>query len=390
MKRLVVITTFVAAFGFLLAVCARAAGTDAVKIAQNQQAVVEGVVVPDHIYGRQPFSFAAPQVAQGEVVSIQSVTGVVVQRTATDKYGRVFLAAGLPAGAYLITRSSHDQPLGKIEIHQRAVDALERPWEHPPQPMQLQKASQAAKLNDPFSLSGHGFSPNYADMHVSVVGSGKTEAPEILAATEDQLKLAPLTQMSPGMAELRVTNSATGQSMAQQGLLLYDIQGDLQRRKLTSGTDQTQLVVTVMPKDSAQRVKATVLSGPVDFGGGRKEAEAFTSGGQAIFPVYAERGAGPFELSWALALSQLCDQKKLRDQAAAAEQNAATDHESGAAKKLKCDDKKGAADEYRKAKEDCDRAAEDYDKNHEATLKSKMQSKAAEEENKANRLDPPK
>ncbi|HEY6251820.1 MAG TPA: hypothetical protein VI685_17825 [Candidatus Angelobacter sp.] len=257
---------------------------------------VEGLVVPDTIYDQKPFSFAMPQIS-GEVVNIQTVEGVVVQNASTDRYGRVFLAAGLPAGAYLISRAN--QPLGKIEIKQGVGDALL----HAPQPVQLQNPPQALKLSDPFSLTGHGFSPNCADMKVSLTGSGKTEEQMVLAATEDQLKLAPVQQLQPGAAQLRVTDSATGNTTAAYNVLLYDIQGNLVQRKLTGG-EQTELVVTITPGDLPLTVKSSVVSGPVDFGHGRREAEAVTSNGQAIFPVHANHGSGPFRLNWELAADQ--------------------------------------------------------------------------------------
>jgi hypothetical protein len=277
-----------------------------IKLASGNQAL-EGIVVPDSIHDRQPFSFSAPQVIQGEVVSIQTADGVVVQRSQADKYGRTFLAAGLPAGAYFITRSSHGQPLGKIEIQPGAADALERPGEHPPQPLQLRNLPPAVKLNNSFSLTGNGFSPNCADMQVSLSASDKTEAPMVLAATEDQLKLAPVQQLQPGSAQLRVTNKATGHTTDDYELLLYDIQGNLVRRAIKSGGDQTQLVVRTKPENVPLKVKVSVASGPVDFGGGHREAEAVTGNGRAIFPVHAEKGAGPFQLNWELVLPVALD-----------------------------------------------------------------------------------
>jgi hypothetical protein len=270
-----------------------------IKLASANQQALQGIVVPDNVYDRQPFSFAAPQVIEGEVVSIQTVDGVVVQRESSDKYGRMFLAAGLPAGAYLISRSSHGQPLGKIEIQQRAPDALERPGEYPPRPMQIRNAPRALKLSGPWSLSGHGFSPNCADMHVTLTASGKTEAPMVLAATEDQLKLAPVQGTTPGVAQLNVADKATGRTTEPMPLFVYDMQASLERHKLTS-SQQTQLVVKAQPQDFSMLVKATVASGPVDFGGGRREAEAMTHNGQAVFPVHADRGSGPFQLTWEL------------------------------------------------------------------------------------------
>ena len=284
MKRFISTTMFAAALVLLLMMSARAASAD-------------DVVVPDKVYDRQPFSFAVPQTVEGEVISVQTADGVVVQKARADKYGRLFLASGLPAGAYLISTGKHGQPLGKIEIQQRATDALK----HVPQSMQVQNPPQALKLSDQFSLTGHGFSPNYSDMQVSLTGSGKTEAPIVLAATEDQLKLAPIKQLQPGAAQLRATNQATGHSTDVHELLLYNIHGNLERRKLHSGDDATQLVVNTQPANLPLKVRASVVSGPVDFGNGRKQTEAITNNGQTVFPVHAEKGAGPFQLNWELA-----------------------------------------------------------------------------------------
>ena len=467
MKRLFATAVFAGVLGLLLAFTARAAEVNKVNPdSGTRQTTAEGIVVPDSIYDRQPFSFAATQAIAGEVVSINTADGVVVERSSADRYGRVFLSEGLAAGVYLISRSGSGQPVGQIEIKPRASNVGQRPGDHQPQPMQLQNPPNALRLSDPWSLSGRGFNSNYTDMRVTLSAAGREESPVILAATEDQLKLAPVQQLSPGSAQLRVTNGATGASTDAHDLLLYDIHGDLVRRSIRSGVDQTQLIISTRPENQPLTVKVSVTSGPVDFGGGRKETQAVTSNGQAVFPVHAEHGAGPFQLSWNLASSDPCreeagpsfqekqdwekkaqdeedaadkaekagdpdsaaqhrekaaayrrsagegdkaaddeeqraedyrnaakgkkhesDQKKLRDQAAEAEQNAARDHESEAEKKLKCKDKKGAADEYRQAQRDYERAADAYDKTHEASKKRDMTNKAAADKGKAEQLD---
>jgi hypothetical protein len=266
----------------------------------NQQWQVEGIVVPDTIYGHQPFSFSVPNVT-GEV-NVLTADGVVVQRTFIDKYGRGFLASGLPSGAYQIAQASgdghHAQPLGKIEVRQ----AIGNPQE--PQQIQLIGRPKAVPLGQSFSLAGHGFSPNYAETQINLAGSGETQNARVLAATNDQLKLTPSEQAQPGVKQMKITNTATGQSTEPTPVLMYSIQKNIRRNKLTSGVDQTQLVVTTLPKDVPLNLRATVLSGPVDFGGGRKQADATTSNGQAIFPVYAERGSGEFHLGIELAPEQ--------------------------------------------------------------------------------------
>lgn len=286
MKKLFASAMFIATMVLLLLMSGRAADKNS----------IEGLVVPDEVSARQPFSFAVPQ-NSGTVVDIQSVNGEVVQQASADKYGRIFLAAGLPAGAYLISAGSHGEATGKIEIKAQVIEALQ----HAGQPMRLENPPQAVKLSAPFSLSGHGFSPNSATMQSTLSCSGNTEAPLVLAATENQLKLAPIQQLSPGMAELRMTNAATGQSTESQSLLLYNIEGELGRKSIKSGHDETQLTVRVQPESMPLKVRVNVVSGPVDFGNGHKEVEGITNNGQAVFPVHAEHGAGPFQLSWALA-----------------------------------------------------------------------------------------
>src|SRR5215831_18211656 len=116
MKRLCPPATYTAALALLLATTAIAVtAQDANTAAANQ---ITGMIVPDRIYDRQPFSFTASQASAGEVISIQTVEGVVVQRASADKYGRVFLAVGLPAAAYLVSRGGGQQPhsLGQIQV----------------------------------------------------------------------------------------------------------------------------------------------------------------------------------------------------------------------------------------------------------------------------------
>ncbi|HEY6968841.1 MAG TPA: hypothetical protein VJA94_06545 [Candidatus Angelobacter sp.] len=253
---------------------------------------VQGLVVPDNLHDRQPFSFAVSQHA-GQAVNIQTVEGEVVQATSTDRYGRIFLTSGLAAGIYLISSSNHT--LGKIEIQQHAGNALQNS-----QSMRLVNAPETLKLSDPFSLRGNGFSPNFGDMQVSLCSSGMTETPIVLAATEKQLKLAPVQQLQPGPALLKVSNNSTGETIGDNQLLLYDIQGNLVRREIKSHGDKTQLVIEARPENQPLQVKVNVVSGPVDFGDGHKEAEGTTSNGQAVFPVHAEHGSGAFQLAWEL------------------------------------------------------------------------------------------
>ncbi len=301
MKRLFATILFAAAMVLLLAICARAAQTGA-----GSQSSVDGIVIPDTIYDRQPFTFAVPR-STGTAVNVQTLSGEVVERAPADKYGRIFLPAGLPAGAYLITRGndrrvneySRSQPLGKIVVVQAYTD----PWAWtgtdgwvpiPIDPILI--VPPPVKVNDPVSLKGQGFSPNAAEMQVSLTAAGQMQTVPVLAATADQLKLAPVENLPPGTAELKLTNRATGRSAQPQQLLVYDLQGRLEHTKLTSG-EQTSLMLNTLPNDVVMKVHVTI-SGHATFSGGRTQADAVIDHGRLVLPIEAKRGAGDFHVSW--------------------------------------------------------------------------------------------
>jgi hypothetical protein len=277
----------------------RVPGQGGTNPAKGPQSSVEGTVLPDNVHDRQPFSFAAPQAAEGTVVSVSSLDGVVVDSHRTDKHGRVFLSAGLAAGTYLISRSgggSDKTEIGKIEVHTPPTDALQRSWEHPPQQVQIDNPPQSVRVGDPLWLSGHGFSPNCADMQASLFASGQTHTANVLAATEDQLKLAPITEMKPGPAELKITNLATHQSTPSQPLFFYDLQAHLQQNKLKRG-QQTTMVLEALPANTKMQVHASI-SGQATFSGGRTEMDAVIDHGRLTVPVEADRGAGNFHIDF--------------------------------------------------------------------------------------------
>jgi hypothetical protein len=272
-----------------------------IKISSRSLAQIEGIVLPDSVHDRQPFSFAAPQVVEGEVVTIKTVEGEVVARHSTDKYGRVFLAAGLPAGAYLIARGngSETQSLGRVQVIQAYID----PWAWmgtdgwvpiPIDPICV--PPPALKLNDAFTLSGRGFSPNFADMQVSLSGAGQTQTLPVLAATADELTLGPIRDLKPGAAELTLKNTASGRSAEPQQVMLYDVQAHLERNKLHGG-EQTLFVVNTLPEELPMKIHA-IISGQATFSGGHSKVDAVTQHGRADIPVAAKRGSGNFHITY--------------------------------------------------------------------------------------------
>jgi len=266
-------------------------------LAQLKTGTIEGLVVPDDVHDRQPFTFAVP--GNSGQVNIKTVDGVVVDTRPPDKYGRVFLQAGLAAGEYLISRSgggSDAKEVGKIEIRPRPSDVLQRTWEHPSQEVRVVNPPQSVRIGDPLWLSGHGFSPNCADMQASLFASGQTHSVTVLAATEDQLKLAPITQMKPGAAELKIINQATHQGAPAQPLLFYDLDGHLQQNKLKSG-QETSVVFEAQPASVNMKLHATI-SGRATFSGGRTELDAVIEHGRLSIPVDANKGIGDFHIDF--------------------------------------------------------------------------------------------
>src|SRR5438552_19213131 len=117
MKKLFSKTAMAAALALLLAISARAADTGSANADNGtKQSTIEGVVAPDNVYDRQPFSFAAPEGAE-TTITVKTVTGTVVQSSSADEYGRVFLPSGLPGGLYPNSGGGHRaaRPLAEIE-----------------------------------------------------------------------------------------------------------------------------------------------------------------------------------------------------------------------------------------------------------------------------------
>src|SRR5262249_23070559 len=79
-KRLLATGVFIGALALLLLATAHAA-------VRQERSRVEGIVLPDKVYDRQLLSFAASQVVEGVVVSVQTERGDLLQRTPAGTYG---------------------------------------------------------------------------------------------------------------------------------------------------------------------------------------------------------------------------------------------------------------------------------------------------------------
>ena len=82
------------------------AGATAANTPTQSSGKVEGFVTPSNVNAKEPFTFTAQGVVEGEVIDIKTVEGEVVASKKTDKLGRVFVPTGLAAGAYLLTHGA--------------------------------------------------------------------------------------------------------------------------------------------------------------------------------------------------------------------------------------------------------------------------------------------
>ena len=97
------------------------ASVTAKEIASESRQLVQ----PSHIAAGQPFSFALTNTVSGAVIQVQKVSGEVVQSARADRYGRVFVPAGLAAGAYVISSAGRISlpPGGGRELQRSLLEA---------------------------------------------------------------------------------------------------------------------------------------------------------------------------------------------------------------------------------------------------------------------------
>jgi hypothetical protein len=280
----------------------------------SPRSIVEGVVVPSKIAANEPFTFAATGVVEGEVISIQTVDGEVVQKAKADKHGRIFLAAGLAAGAYQVLAGSSSKPSGMMTVmpSQNPPITANRPITiatgaipavNPPTgelPLQIQNMPTAIRVTDPLSLYGTGISPNAVDMKVQV-GPGSDDQAIVLAATESEMVAVMPMYLDPHIGPVKVTNTKTAKDWSSDpDVIIYDLRAQLQRQKLANG-DRTVMSVAMRPALDGAEVEASILDGPVRFSNGQQTMTMNTRGGQATFPITAEGlGAGKFHVAASL------------------------------------------------------------------------------------------
>jgi hypothetical protein len=254
------------------------------------------VVAPNEVGEKEAFTFGVVEgevvsgnTVDGEVVQVATVDGVVVQKPKTDKYGRVFLAAGLAAGTYLVTRSNGSKCAGQIivkPLREMAGGAL----------LKIGETAKACNIQQGLAIKGQGFNPDAAKLSATI---GKKQVP-ILAATADEIKTGPLPSSVCGSETVKVTNTETGQSDRAEGITFYSLRAKLGRQKLAGG-EQTSLEFTFSPDDRVATVNVRILSGPVSFQRGAKEQTIKIEHGKASVLLVADPGGlGAFRVAYDL------------------------------------------------------------------------------------------
>lgn len=220
--------------------------------------VVTGFVVPKEVGANEPFTFAAQGVVEGEVISVQTVDGEVVQAKKADKFGRVFLAAGLAAGAYTLL---HSGGKGKGQLQVQLPRTIT-----PGGPLTITDPPAVCNISEGLTLNGSGMS---ADVSQHQLTLGGKQFP-ILAGTATEVKTGPLPASVCGTGPAELKNSTTGEMAKIADIATYSLSAKLGRQKLANG-EQTTLEFTFIPGSLIALVSVRILSGPVSFGAGTKE-----------------------------------------------------------------------------------------------------------------------
>lgn len=247
---------------------------------------VTGFVVPSTVSDREPFTFAATGIVEGEVIAIKTVDGEVVQTRKADKWGRVFLPAGLAAGSYLLS-SKDDKSTSKLEVQ-------------PPRELPIADRLTITELPNSFNaaqglnLVGEGMSPDAADMSATI---GGRQYP-VLAGTATEMKTGPLPSEACGLGPVEIKNTRTGDTSMLDNVLAYNLSAKLERKTLVGG-EQTVLEFSLKPSTVNVVVEARILGGPVGFEGGAKESLVTVVGGSGKLPMVADPGGkGPFRVGF--------------------------------------------------------------------------------------------
>jgi hypothetical protein len=254
------------------------------------QGTVSGFVVPHEVQEKEPFTFAAKGVIEGEVIEVKTVEGEVVATKKADKYGRIFLAAGLAAGSYLLSHHGGKSSAPLLV----GTGGHEGSNPIPTDQVSLSVPPSSCSVSEGLTLSGTGMSGNAEE---NVIKIGDHEVP-VLASTAREVQTGELAGMPCGYQPIHLENTKSGKHADVDKCLVYDLKAKIGRQKLVSG-EQTALEFSFLPKEIKAMVSARILSGPVSFKGGKKETQVAVSNGAASLPLIADpAGSGPFRVAF--------------------------------------------------------------------------------------------
>lgn len=248
-----------------------------------QSATDRTFVTPRSIAAKEPFTFAAQGVVEGEVIEVQTVEGEVISSHKPDSLGRVFLESGLAAGSYLLAAGGHRHPaLTRLKVVDQVATS--------PRPCELFKLDELVRLG---SQTNH---PDARDLSAKL--DTGTNIPVLAASSHEVVLAAPKTiGIKPGHYSLSVKDSQ-GQTIVEQPAALCQVIVNLMQDKVLSGAS-TSLVFTMTPKDVAADLLVSILSGPITFQQGAKETTMSLRDGTAMVPVQTLAGqSGRFAIGW--------------------------------------------------------------------------------------------
>lgn len=250
-------------------------------------------VAPTEILTGEPFLFTAGGQLSGVVVDIKTVEGEVVATKRTDKQGRVFLAAGLSAGSYLVSTHGSPRSLGKVAVSGEVFD----PFACSSEGLRIDQQTLPIDVSRLGTLHGNFQNPAALDFDDFV----STRTPQIRAATTSQIVFDRPADfgVTPGEHKMRLHDTASNQS-AECSAVFYTAQARLTKTQVASGTE-THLVVNLEPKHLEADVVASILNGPVRFGNGADTQALPLSNGAAVFALQSAPGSsGAFDVTWEL------------------------------------------------------------------------------------------
>jgi len=254
------------------------------------RASVVNFVLPSTVGSKEPFTFAAAGTVEGEVIDVKTVEGEVVETKKTDKYGRVFLPAGLASGAYLISRGSNS---ARMTVQDAPLDSGSGVQSQNWRPV----SETARRVDTPLRLSGNGVNPDAAKLETNL--SGISNLP-VLASTSREVVLASPKEygVGPGHVTISVRDTETGRTVLSKPVTLCSVSVQLAQSKVVSGS-ATSLIFRTTPDDVDASIDAQIVDGAVQFAGSATTKNVRVRDGVGSVPVQSIPGqSGPFHIGW--------------------------------------------------------------------------------------------